>query len=100
MLNFPLHSQSFIVEIDSLIENRDQYSFLMPVMKALVDKCLDLLNMETYLPTLPSTTASPTFFDDFKKYCLSQEWTHFMERQVRNEQLCLFWTIGNSDFAQ
>ncbi len=60
----------------------DHYSFLIPVMKALVDKCHDMLNMATLLPTLPTTQMSPTFFDDFKHYCQSAEWRNFMNKQV------------------
>ena len=61
----------------------DHYSFLIPVMKALVEKCADLLNMDTYLPTLPATAQSPTFFDDFKVYCNTDEWRNFMDKQVK-----------------
>ena len=60
----------------------EQYSFLIPVMKALVDKCYDMLNMATYLPSLPMAAATPTFFDDFKRYCQGDEWTSFMQKQV------------------
>ena len=51
-------------------------------MKALVDKCGDLLNMKTYLPGLPTTHLSATFFDDFRSYVHREEWRSFMRKQV------------------
>ncbi|XP_064646322.1 neurobeachin-like protein 1 isoform X2 [Lineus longissimus] len=61
---------------------KEHYSFLIPVMKALLEKCHDLLSLSAYLPSLPSTTASPTFFDDFKVYSRSEEWANFIAKQV------------------
>ncbi|KAK3582874.1 hypothetical protein CHS0354_012486 [Potamilus streckersoni] len=63
-------------------ENTDNYSFLIPVMKALIDKAFDLMNLDLNLPNLPSTSLSPTFFDDFKVYCRSKEWRTFLEVYV------------------
>ncbi|KAK2169991.1 hypothetical protein LSH36_5g09019 [Paralvinella palmiformis] len=60
----------------------EQYNFLIPIMKALVEKCHDMLDMANLLPSLPSTKLSPTFFDDFKTYCHSEEWRLFMKKQV------------------
>ena len=69
-------SLSFILAGD------EQYNFLIPIMKALVDKCHDMLDMSNLLPNLPSTQKSPTFFEDFKSYCRSEEWRIFMKKQV------------------
>ena len=63
-------------------ENSDTYSFLIPVLKALIDKSYTLLNMEIYLPNLPATARSPTFFDDFRIYCGGCEWSTFVCTQV------------------
>ena len=63
-------------------DNKDQYNFLMPVMKALIDKCYGLLEIKTYLPNLPNTNNSPSFFDDFKTYCVTDEWKEFVEKHV------------------
>lgn len=67
-------------------ENSDTYSFLIPVLKALIDKSYTLLNMEIYLPNLPATARSPTFFDDFRIYCGGCEWSNFVCTQI-NPQL-------------
>ena len=67
--------------------HEDQYNFLMPVMKALVDKTRGLLDMDALLPQLPTTFMSPTFYDDFKVYSQSSEWRNFMEKMVWNKSL-------------
>ena len=60
----------------------EQYNFLIPVMKALVDKTRSMLEMDKYLPQLPSSHLSPTFFDDFRSYCRSHEWISFIHKMV------------------
>ncbi|GAB1600529.1 neurobeachin-like protein 1 isoform X2 [Argonauta hians] len=70
-------------------ENSDTYSFVIPVLKALIDKSYTLLNMEIYLPHLPPTSRSPTFFDDFRIYCQEKEWSDFVDTQI-NPQLQQF----------
>jgi len=64
----------------------DNYNFLIPVMKALIDKAYQLLNLDINLPSLPSTIRSPTFFDDFKTYCKTKEWTTFITSYVCSSQ--------------
>ncbi|OWF44124.1 neurobeachin-like protein 1 isoform X3 [Mizuhopecten yessoensis] len=73
-----LHS----IIVKAVTENTDNYSFLIPVLKALIDKAYDLLNLDLHLPNLPPTARSPTFFDDFRAYCLTDEWTVFVESYV------------------
>ncbi|XP_074640856.1 neurobeachin-like protein 1 isoform X2 [Tubulanus polymorphus] len=68
---------------EALRQNKENYSFLVPVMKALLEKAHDLLSISAYLPMLPSTTASPTFFDDFKVFSQSAEWHAFITKQVQ-----------------
>jgi hypothetical protein len=63
-------------------DKSDTYSFLIPVMKALLDKASSLLNLDLLLPDLPPTNHSPAFFDDFKTYCVSEQWEQFLESYV------------------
>ncbi|XP_053386541.1 neurobeachin-like protein 1 [Mercenaria mercenaria] len=78
------HLNSVIVKaVDAATDN---YSFLIPVMKALIDKSYQLLNLDLNLPNLPSTTMSPTFFDDFKTYCKTEEWTTFINNYVEPQK--------------
>ncbi|XP_077997957.1 neurobeachin-like protein 1 isoform X2 [Glandiceps talaboti] len=69
--------------VRSLRGDKKTYSFLIPLMRAVVDKCTEPLKMKSHLPTLPKTSMSPTFFEDFQVYCLSKEWRDFVEKQVQ-----------------
>lgn len=62
--------------------NPEEYSFLMPVMKALLEKCRLAFNLDTTLPDLPSTSSGPVFFNDFQMYSTSKKWRNFIERMV------------------
>ncbi|XP_037930738.1 neurobeachin-like protein 2 [Teleopsis dalmanni] len=68
--------------LDNAIEvgNPEEYSFLMPVMKALLEKCRDVFNLETNLPDLPPTSSGPVFFNDFQMYSTSKKWRNFIEK--------------------
>ncbi|VDI12757.1 Hypothetical predicted protein [Mytilus galloprovincialis] len=63
-------------------DKTDNYSFLITVMKALIEKAHTLLSLDMQLPNLPTLSRSPSFFDDFKSYCFSEEWKIFMENYV------------------
>ncbi|KNC29634.1 hypothetical protein FF38_00632 [Lucilia cuprina] len=71
--------------LDNAIEvgNPEEYSFLMPVMKALIEKCRNAFNLESVLPDLPPTSSGPVFFNDFQMYSTSKKWKNFMERIVQ-----------------
>ncbi|XP_060592045.1 neurobeachin-like protein 1, partial [Ruditapes philippinarum] len=75
-----------IVIVKAVDDETDNYSFLIPVMKALIDKSYQLLNLDLNLPNLPSTMMSPTFFDDFKTYCKTEEWTTFIENYIEPQK--------------
>ncbi|ESO94157.1 hypothetical protein LOTGIDRAFT_232423 [Lottia gigantea] len=79
--------------LQAVRENTDNYSFLIPVLKALIDKAHDLMNLDNYLPSLPSTNQSPTFFDDFKTYCQSEEWKTFIQNYI-NPQMSHFMELS------
>ncbi|XP_039488182.1 neurobeachin-like protein 1 isoform X5 [Drosophila santomea] len=71
--------------LDNAIEvgNPEEYSFLMPVMKALLEKCRVAFNLDSTLPDLPSTSSGPVFFNDFQMYSTSKKWRNFIERMVK-----------------
>ena len=50
----------------------------MPLIRDLLDKNYERLDMSPYLSELPPTTGSATFFEDFLDYCVSKEWTAFI----------------------
>lgn len=64
------------------VGHSEQYSFLMPVMKALLEKSRTVLNLNANVPDLPPTSAGPVFFHDFQMYSGSKQWTSFIEKKV------------------
>ena len=51
-------------------------------MKCLIEKCYNLLQMNVQVPNIPFTHISPTFYEDFKDYCKTDEWRIFIQKQV------------------
>ncbi|KAJ9577826.1 hypothetical protein L9F63_025313, partial [Diploptera punctata] len=64
-------------------DNQEHYSFLIPVVKALLEKLNTVLGLASYVPDLPQTQAGPAFFDDFQLYCQQIQWRSFMEKKYR-----------------
>ncbi|XP_078396983.1 neurobeachin-like protein 2 isoform X4 [Cetorhinus maximus] len=60
------------------------FSYLLPIVRTLMDQCYQLLQLQYQLPSLPPTNGSPTFFEDFQHFCVTTEWRSFMERNVLN----------------
>lgn len=72
-----------ILILDLSVGDSEGYSFLMPVLKALLEKSRVILNLNVNVPDLPPTTSGPVFFNDFQMYCTSKQWTSFIEKKVR-----------------
>lgn len=58
------------------------YSFLMPVLKALLEKSRSILSLDTNVPDLPPTSSGPVFFNDFQMFSGTKQWTLFIEKKV------------------
>ncbi|XP_058454329.1 neurobeachin-like protein 1 isoform X1 [Malaya genurostris] len=71
--------------ISSAIEvgDSEQYSFLIPVLKALLEKSRLVIGLTTSAPDLPATSSGPVFFQDFQMYCTSKQWTSFIEKKIK-----------------
>lgn len=68
---------------DCILNNDDQhYAFLIPILKSLIDKSHSLLQMTVQVPNIPCSSISPTFYEDFKEYCKSDEWRDFVNYKV------------------
>lgn len=65
------------------VGHSEEYSFLMPVLKALLEKSRNILCLSTIVPDLPPTSLGPVFFEDFQMYSGTKQWTTFIEKQVR-----------------
>ena len=80
-----------IGSIDSIINDflnncgkqyENYYAFLIPIMKCIVDKSYSLLQMNFQIPNIPLTSITPTFYEDFREYCKSDEWRIFIDKQI------------------
>uniref|UniRef100_A0A2K5YND7 Neurobeachin like 1 n=1 Tax=Mandrillus leucophaeus TaxID=9568 RepID=A0A2K5YND7_MANLE len=66
----------------SIKEQTEIYSFLIPLVRTLVSKIYELLFMNLHLPSLPFTNGSSSFFEDFQEYCNSNEWQVYIEKYI------------------
>uniref|UniRef100_A0A5F8H4S1 Neurobeachin like 1 n=1 Tax=Monodelphis domestica TaxID=13616 RepID=A0A5F8H4S1_MONDO len=66
----------------SIKEQTETYSFLIPLFRTLVSKIYELLFMNLHLPSLPTANGSPSFFEDFQEYCNSNEWKIYIEKYI------------------
>lgn len=69
-------------EVQPVEDNQDHYSFIIPVMKALLEKSRDQLHLTTNLPSMNLRQPSPTFFEAFKTYSQGEEWRYFLQKKV------------------
>lgn len=65
---------------------QEHYSFLIPVVRALLEKINVHLQIQKHLPSLTLSTAGPAFFEKFQQYALSLEWKNFIEKLVKPHQ--------------
>ena len=69
--------------INQVLDKEDHYSFLTPIMKALLEKCKTTFNLQVQIPALNLRLSGPDFFKHFKEYCQSEEWKYFLEKKVQ-----------------
>lgn len=66
-------------------QEHETYAYLIPLARAMIEIYREQLKMTNFLPHLPTTDTSPTFFEDFQSYCRSEEWRIYMQKQVRQK---------------
>ncbi|KAM7286130.1 neurobeachin-like protein 1 [Ixodes scapularis] len=66
--------------------DQEHYSFVIPVVRALLERVGLPLRTWQHLPLLPHTDAGPSFFDHFQKYALTPEWASFVANVVKPAQ--------------
>ncbi|XP_062978473.1 neurobeachin-like protein 2 isoform X1 [Elgaria multicarinata webbii] len=67
----------------SLHAKSETFSWLVPIIRTLMDQCYDILQLQHFLPSLPPTNGSPTFYEDFQVFCTTPEWIAFIEKHVQ-----------------
>ncbi|XP_028742695.1 neurobeachin-like protein 2 isoform X2 [Peromyscus leucopus] len=73
------HSQS----PSTAVAASERCSWLVPLVRTLLDRAYGPLGLQWGLPSLPPTNGSPTFFEDFQAFCATPEWRHFIDKQVQ-----------------
>ncbi|XP_053323151.1 neurobeachin-like protein 2 isoform X2 [Spea bombifrons] len=68
--------------MSSLEAKTETFSWLVPVMRTLMDRCFDSLELQQHLPSLPPTNGSPTFYEDFQRFLDTPEWRSFIDKHV------------------
>ncbi|KAK8770711.1 hypothetical protein V5799_012829 [Amblyomma americanum] len=66
--------------------DQEQYSFVIPVVRALLERVGLRLRAWQHLPSQPNMDAGPAFFDQFQKYALTSEWSSFVSNVVKPVQ--------------
>ncbi|NXX85868.1 NBEL2 protein, partial [Urocolius indicus] len=66
----------------SLEAKSETFSWLVPIVRTLMDQCYETLQLQLFLPSLPPTNGSPTFYEDFQLFCGTPEWRGFIEKHV------------------
>lgn len=66
----------------SLDSRSEIFSWLVPIIRTLMDQCYETLQLQQFLPSLPPTNGSPTFYEDFQLFCTTPEWRGFIEKHV------------------
>ncbi|NXB55189.1 NBEL2 protein, partial [Struthidea cinerea] len=67
----------------SLGSGSEAFSWLVPIIRTLMDQCYETLQLQQFLPSLPPTNGSPTFYEDFQLFCATPEWRGFIEKHVQ-----------------
>lgn len=66
----------------------------MPVVKTLLEKLSSAFYYSTVLPDLPPLSSGPAFFENFRTYCKSDEWTIFMDKRVSKKNFLKKQTVA------
>lgn len=84
----PEEAAYLLCYLDTIVQNSlkgtqpEHYSFVLPVMKALLARISPTLALSTRLPTLPDTQAGPSFFERFQAYAQTPEWRALIDDKV------------------
>ncbi|XP_075444218.1 neurobeachin-like protein 2 isoform X2 [Ascaphus truei] len=69
--------------MESLYAKTETFSWLVPIIRTLMDQCFESLQLQYHLPSLPPTNGSPSFYEDFEQFCTTLEWRTFIDLHVQ-----------------
>ncbi|XP_041104104.1 neurobeachin-like protein 2 isoform X1 [Polyodon spathula] len=61
----------------------DSFTYLVPIVRTLLDQHYEMLELPFLLPNMPSTNGSVTLFEDLQNYCSAVEWQTFIEKHIQ-----------------
>ena len=79
---FLIYRTNRIIQEALKISNTDHYAFLVPIMKALLDKSKGPLDLTKHLPSLNLRQSGCEFFTHFQEYCGGEEWEYFIQKRI------------------
>ena len=79
---FLIYRANRIIQEALKAENTDHYAFLVPIMKALLDKSKAALELNKQLPSLNLRQSGCEFFTEFQSYCEGEEWDYFIQKKI------------------
>ena len=62
--------------------NTDHYAFIVPIIKALLEKSKVPLELTKQLPSLNLRQSGCEFFTHFQEYCITEEWDYFLSKRI------------------
>ena len=77
-----LYHVNKIFSSTSANEDSEHLTYLLPIIKTLVDKSYEILQMNVQIPNIPLHKATSTALDDFRHYSSNEEWQRFIQRQL------------------
>ncbi|KAM8967194.1 neurobeachin-like protein 2 [Pelodytes ibericus] len=69
--------------MSTMYAKSETFSWLVPIIRTLMDQCFDSLDLQLHLPSLPPTNGSPSFYEDFQHFCSTLEWRIFIDSHVQ-----------------
>lgn len=102
----PEEAAYLLCYLDTIVQNSlkgtqpEHYSFVLPVMKALLARISPTLALTSRLPSLPDTQAGPAFFERFQAYAQTPEWRALIDDKVGKTCIFYYYNIVyfNCDF--
>jgi hypothetical protein len=70
----------------SHVDDGELFAFLLPIMKTIIDKSYEILQMNVQIPNVPLHRATASAWDDFRQYSssstINEEWQRFIARHI------------------
>ena len=79
---FLIYRTNKIIQDTLKREDTDHYAFIVPIMKALLDKIKTPLELTRALPSLNLRQSGCEFFSHFQEHCITEDWEYFINKKI------------------